>query len=835
MTAQDIAAHLQLQDFKPLDDLHEVMAYDNRNSYALDAEGQVIGLNLRANALTDAFWTRLAGCNSLRVLNLSENKFSDLAVPAAWQDLQELNLSLNEGLSRVELPDQAAALQRLDLRSCSLERFHFPAGLDALKWVELQKNGLKKVTFEAACPQLEFLDLSENALTEASFPDGFEGLKYLYLMRNQLEQLQVEGEMPLLDTLHLRSNKFTELPLGFLEPFPKLVSLYLAENPLPMDLRSFINGDSLNCLDITKRYFREMEKGAVLDRECKVLLIGNGSAGKSCFVERLVHKRFQSEWNSTHAIVLEQHEQGEYLLNIWDFAGQDIYHATHRLFMQSDAVYLLFWDWETYTRPETIWKPGTPEERAYENRDLSYWMDYAISQGKKSPVILVQTKVGRPPHVKELPEIREKYQGTKDLFLEFHHIESEKEDWDENGYEKLLVDVRRAVKRIKSRNKIAKSYDQLRQAMREQILSGKKQMSVDEYLDLEAAKAVEDPLEVLENWLVKTGVVYYRSGLFNSAIILDQEWIIMAIYALFDRDKTFYNIYHNKGAFSGQDLIKYAWTTESDEERKLYIGFMLECEMCFETTPEQENRYSIPFTERSFVAPQLLDEQIPGRLLRRWEKGNTLYFRYEDRFFHYGIIQSFIVRTQEFAVQDGIWKNGIALEYKGQDALVEASEKEILVRVDRDSLDLLDRIRILIEDLQDEPGLQSVSVDGRKFVTLQELENKPEGNTQVRTTDGDWVEFAPFEAFLNRNAEGRLKLEKGGRGFGGLEDLGSHHFERKSLGETKELAIGKRAALYAEYYKSSDPEQKLSLKAKIAELDNEINGLNEKINQLGKF
>jgi internalin A len=45
--------------------------------------------------------------------------------------------------------------------------------------------------------------------------------------------------------------------------------------------------------------------------------------------------------------------------------------------------------------------------------------------------------------------------------------------------------------------------------------------------------------EALFDFLHHNGIIFYRDGLFAGRIVLDQNWALEAIYALFDREKTF--------------------------------------------------------------------------------------------------------------------------------------------------------------------------------------------------------------------------------------------------------------------------------------------------------
>jgi internalin A len=47
---------------------------------------------------------------------------------------------------------------------------------------------------------------------------------------------------------------------------------------------------------------------------------------------------------------------------------------------------------------------------------------------------------------------------------------------------------------------------------------------------------IDDP-EALLGFFHHNGVLFYRPGLFQNQIILDQNWALEAIYAIFDREK----------------------------------------------------------------------------------------------------------------------------------------------------------------------------------------------------------------------------------------------------------------------------------------------------------
>ena len=94
-------------------------------------------------------------------------------------------------------------------------------------------------------------------------------------------------------------------------------------------------------IEAIKNYFNEIEasKDADFLYEIKLIILGEERAGKSSISEALSNEDyiFDSTKESTHGINVfewnipmeELHTQKDFRVNIWDFGGQEIYHATH--------------------------------------------------------------------------------------------------------------------------------------------------------------------------------------------------------------------------------------------------------------------------------------------------------------------------------------------------------------------------------------------------------------------------------------------------------------------------------------------------------------------------
>ncbi len=656
------------------------------------------------------------------------------------------------GIAAIDLPEDTVAVT-------------LPA-YSHLEYLNLGNNKkLQLLEFTAAIPTLEHLDLNGSGLTILKLPAGFSGLNWLDVSRNALTAFIAEGRYPALHYLDLSDNQLHQFSARKLTDFPKLELLFLQGNQLSSTMQAFAS-ERGSCLADMQRLQRELGKGMTENNEFKVLLVGNGGVGKSCLVERLVYGTFEKQHRSTEGVALTQyHPDGyPYVLNLWDFGGQDIYHATHRLFMQADAIYLVLWDEQTRQNPVSILTEDG-EEREYTNHPLGYWLHYVRHQGGESPIIVVKTKKAEndDPHP-ELQNLKKEYKVHA-----FTSVDSKLDNKYENGFHRLLGLIDEVIHtKVGIERELPQNHADLRQHLRTLQQQGSKLLTQEAYEDIAALYDVEEPMKVLVQWLVPTGVVFHRAGYFGDAVILDQGWAVEAIYAVFNRNRGEYfrlkDVQRRQGHFSGADLQR-VWRAKKyvEAEQELLLQFMLSCELCFEVTekPEAERYHSTPFADRRFVAPQMLLEEEPSSAELLRQEANRLHVRYRHDFLHYGIIQGFIVRTQQSAEVRDIWQQGIVLQENGAYALVAAEPapqrgphaSDIYLTCPPGSIALLDKIRNTLEELQGEAVEQWVSPDRVHYVEISAL--KAAKQEQVVAENGAIVEKADFGIFLGQRPQER--------------------------------------------------------------------------------
>ena len=319
---------------------------------------------------------------------LDENRYRRSAGHYVLQEekLVSLNLAGLNGLETLSIPATVcASLVYLNVHKSSLREIRFEGPLDQLVWLDLsyskierlnlshcprleqlwlQHGCLSRFAFETACPSLAFLDVSHNPLESLIFPAGFESLAQVYAVHCQLSKVEFKATLrnserfttpvPRLNTLHLAENRLRQLPVNVVFG-ESLEALYLGGNA-PVNFPYDMVGEhseygSGNCLGDARTFFEEFRRfpdEVRENRSVRLMLTGNGNVGKSTLVHALKHDECYEDKDSTHGVILEELKEFDessdlkYQFQIWDFGGQEIYHRTHRLFLQSPAVQLWF-------------------------------------------------------------------------------------------------------------------------------------------------------------------------------------------------------------------------------------------------------------------------------------------------------------------------------------------------------------------------------------------------------------------------------------------------------------------------------------------------------------
>ncbi|MDE5086708.1 MAG: leucine-rich repeat domain-containing protein, partial [Trichodesmium sp. St16_bin2-tuft] len=281
------------------------------------------------------FFSALWDLEQLEILNLSSNQLTSLPESISkLSNLTVLNLSYNQLTSLPESIGELSNLTDLDL----------------------------------SCNQLKSLPESISELSN---------LTELGLSSNQLISLPESiGKLSNLTEVYLSFNQLKILPESISE-LPNLTKLYLNNNPLetpPIEIAT-------KGIEEIRNYFRqEREKGIDYIYEAKLLIVGEGGAGKTTLANKIIDPNYQlKDEDTTKGIEVNQYKfqtenQNDFQINIWDFGGQEIYHATHQFFLTKRSLYILVAD----TRKE--------------DTDFYYWLNVVELLSSNSPLLIVKNE-----------------------------------------------------------------------------------------------------------------------------------------------------------------------------------------------------------------------------------------------------------------------------------------------------------------------------------------------------------------------------------------------------------------------------------------------------------
>ncbi|MCW5313216.1 GTP-binding protein [Nostoc sp. KVJ3] len=601
----------------------------------------------------------ITNLTNLTNLDLSNNQITQ--IPEAITNLTNLNLLFLYNNQITQIPEAIAKLTNLtELYLFSNQITQIPeaiakltnltelylfsnqitqileaiAKLTNLTQLDLRSNQITKIPEAIAnLTNLTQLDLSYNQITE--IPEAIANLTNLTqldLSYNQITKIpEAIANLTNLTQLYLSNNQITKIPEA-IESLPKLETLDLQGNPLPISPEILGSFDHVGSVKKIFNYFQLLRSGEVRPlNEAKLLLIGQGSVGKTSLIERLIRNKYDKNQPQTDGLNVEtwnvQVNSKDIRLNVWDFGGQEIYHATHQFFLTKRSLYLL------------VCNCRTSEE---ENR-IEYWLKLIESFGGQSPVIIVGNKKDEQPLDINRKALREKYSNIQAI------IETSCQD--NIGIDELRAAILEQIGNLKE------VYDLLPLSwfeVKQQLESMPQDfISYNRYIGIchENKIPEEQNQDQLIDLLHRLGLVlnFRDHPILKDTNVLKPNWVTEGIYALLSDEnlKT-----QTKGIFTPADLIRILNPERYPTKRHGYlIELMKEFELGFELAcyPPQ------------FLIAGLLPKDQPDETEL---EGETLEFQYHYKVLPESIISRFIVNTHEKIHKHIYWRSGVMLQYQ---------------------------------------------------------------------------------------------------------------------------------------------------------------------------
>lgn len=590
---------------------------------------------------------------------------------------------------------------------------------------------------------LSFLDLAELPESISQLTQ----LQTLNLSYNQLTELPESiGQLSQLRTLKLSNNELTELP-EWLRNLKALRLLDLRKNHalgLPAEVLCYRLGNYEGLAQTSKilDYYFRLRGGKRPLNEAKLILVGRGAVGKTTLVNRLLHDRFDKDEKKTEGIKITEwplllNGKENVRLNVWDFGGQEIMHATHQFFLTERSLYLLVLN----------------GREGGEDADAEYWLKLIESFGGESPVIVVLNKIKEHPFDVNRRALQQKYPVIRDF------IKTDCEDG--SGLEQLRKAIERETDRLEHlRDAFPASWF----SIKDRLAGIKKNfLSFDEYREECAELGETDPKaqESLAFYLHSLGIAlnYRDDPRLQDTHVLNPHWVTSGIYKILNSDK----LEQQKGLIRLDDLPAILDAGEYPVRMHRFLfDLMKKFELCF----------SFPDDDVHYLIPELLDKQEPPEAAE-FKPEECLNFQYHYPVLPEGLLPRFIVRTHTLSEGLSRWRTGVILSFEGNHALVKADvqDKKVFISVNgpepgrRQLLAVIrsdfERIHSAIRNLQPQemiplPDYPKVVVPYRELLVMEQ-----KGRREFPKVVGDQIIEPNVNELLNDvDLEGTRRSER---------------------------------------------------------------------------
>src|SRR6185436_15297060 len=543
--------------------------------------------------------------------------------------------------------------------------------LKKIKGLSIYEGGLKDIHFLQGLTELQGLYLVKNEIKDVSILKNMTQLKMLNLSRNQIKDIE-----PLLS-----------LNLNFIweENYSENNCMNIFENPIenpPIEIAKKSD-------DAIRNYFEQLKDEKDYLYEAKLLLVGEERAGKSTISEALRNPDFKIDLNktSTHGMDISQWNitcdktktPKDFRFNIWDFGGQEIYHATHQFFLTKRSLYLFI----------------TEARKDVRYDDFYYWLNIINTLAGDSPVILIQNKTDQDHKNQSIDEYRNLF---PQIFTDMQQIScnTEHPDWNSIYGAKLNI-LKENIYKVLKEKRLKGVGDELPKPwvdIRKEISKLQNQkinfITLAEYLNIcNKYKLNRVQALFLSDYFHDLGVfLHFKDDIqLKDTIFINHEWVTKGIYNVFDSKK----IKDAHGKFTNQDLME-IWDEPQFVNKQAELLNLMKNPQ-FKICYQHQDGY--------YLAPQLFND----RPLQYYWKTNiaNLIFRYQYEFMPKGLLSQLIVMMHKYIHDNIFWLHGVLFQYKSTQAIVKEDRfgKKNLISIRVEGIEKKELLAIITSKIEE--------------------------------------------------------------------------------------------------------------------------------------
>lgn len=500
---------------------------------------------------------------------------------------------------------------------------------------------------------LDHIDLSKLSLKE--FPNqllSFTEIISIDLSGNQLTELPIDiDKLSCLKRLNLSKNRLNSLPNTIRNISRNIDELNIKDNAFNIPLEILSQTPS-NIIDFALRLQRE--KGTPL-REAKLIFIGNGGAGKTSLINRLIYDKFNPNENKTDGIQITpwrlKNKDEKIKVNIWDFGGQEIMHATHKFFMTSRSVYVL------------VINPRIDDR--YGDTEIEYWLKLIKSfAGINVPIIIAINK-------SDLHEIDIGEGTIKDNFPNVIGIVKTSCVRDIN-IQRLQRLIRKGVKSLSFLgDMIPSSFHEVKSFLERKNVDYISYFEYEKICNRVDPTLSSDEKASLVKLLHDLGIMlnFSEERRLKDTQVLNPEWVTKGVYQIITSPKTA----SKRGILYYKTILrildKNLYPTDKE---KYYIVDMME---------HFELSYANKLTTQYFIPGAFPKDKPPINIFDQKKSEHMIQFFYVYDILPASVISRMITKVHHLIYSNKIWRNGVSIIWEKCNALIEANPIERQIKI----------------------------------------------------------------------------------------------------------------------------------------------------------
>ena len=538
------------------------------------------------------------------------------------------------------------------------------AGLPSLQFLELSGSNIKDLSPLSGLTSLQVLDLSNSIITDLGPLSSLASIHTLSLKGAFIKNLSPLSDLKSLNKLDLRGAVATNIPKSFLN-----MDLDFVTSRSPYGPGIYIDGLHLveqevsifsQPRELIQEYYKSQENdGLVSVNKCKVVFLGDGGAGKSLIIDRLLHdgkKRLSFNGETTPGININSQTfligKDSIELSFWDFGGEAIMHSMHRMFLTNRTLYVIVTNARENNANEQAW----------------YWIQNIKSFTQNAPVFLLVNHRDENPFVDiNVNGLRTEYPQLKDFRIVSALMDSVNE-FNTNIRDQILKIVQ-TMESVHAPFPISWIFlmNKLNKMESDRITSDAFYAKCRE-CNIETEQQIQDNII---RWYQDLGICFYsrKHRVSRKYMVLKPKWLLNALYILIFNGRK----YAKNGIISEEkvyDLINEDVST--DNIQKIYndieyketdVDYIIQVLINYNLVRRLDND--------SIFVPMLCDENEPEDL-EKSISGEALHYSFDYYYLPENVLYRLMIHQWHALNLKKVWKSGASFEQKdfGWTALV---------------------------------------------------------------------------------------------------------------------------------------------------------------------